>query len=209
MTTVIIVDDHAVLAATIATVLADDPTITVAATVSSQAEARDACWPNAPDVALVGQRLADGPGVEACAALRQYSPSTRTVMLLSFPREQPALAAFAAGATGVVVKEVRPAVLRQAVHAVAAGGVFIDPLVAARIVGLALRTQRRRGPFGLTLAELRVLERLPNGLTNREIGADLGIAESTVKSHVTAILRKLEAPDRAKAAARAMREGIT
>jgi two-component system response regulator DevR len=209
VTRVIVVDEHDVLAATVATVLSDDPTITVAATMRSLCEVRDACWPQAPDVVLVGQRLADSSGVDACAALRRHSPSSRTVALLSFPREQPALAAFAAGAAGVVVKEVRPAVLRQAVHAVAAGGMFIDPLVAGRIVGLALKTQRRRGPFGLTLAELRVLERLPTGLTNREIGVDLGVAESTVKTHVTAILRKLDVADRASAAARARREGLT
>lgn len=209
MTSVIVVDEHAVLAGTIATVLADEPTITVTATVPSFAAARDACWPHAPDVALIGQRLADGSGVDACQALRGHAPSTRAVLLLNFPREQAALSAFAAGAAGVVVKEVRPAILRQAVQAVAAGGVFVDPLVAGRIVGLALRSQRRRGPFGLTLAELRVLERLPSGLTNREIGDDLGIAESTVKSHVTAILRKLDASDRAQAAARARREGLT
>lgn len=209
MTSVVVVDEHAVLASTVATVLADDPTITIVGALGSLAAVRDACWPHAPDVALVGQRLSDVSGVDACAILREHAPSTRTVMLLNFPREQPALAAFAAGAAGVVVKEVRPAVLRQAVHAVATGGVFVDPLVAARIVGLALRSQRRRGPYGLTLAELRVLERLPNGLTNREIGADLGIAESTVKSHVTAILRKLEVGDRAQAAARAVREGLT
>jgi DNA-binding NarL/FixJ family response regulator len=209
MTTVLVAGGRGHPAGAVAAMLRDDESLTVCACVASLAETRDACWPDAPDVALLAPRLADGSGADACEALRRDAPATRRVLLLDAPREPAVLSAFEAGAAGVVLAhDVGPELLRQAVHAVAAGGVYLDPRVAGRIVGLALRSRPRRGPFGLTGAELCVLERLPAGMSNREIARDLGVAESTVKTHVSAILRKLEVSDRAQAAARARREGI-
>jgi DNA-binding NarL/FixJ family response regulator len=116
--------------------------------------------------------------------------------------------AFAAGAKGFVMKESQPAVLRDAVRVVSQGETFTDPRVGAKLVALASRNRRAKGPFGLTIQEMRVVEQLPRGLTNREIGSELGIAEDTVKTHLRHALRKLNARDRVEAAAIALREGL-
>ena len=118
------------------------------------------------------------------------------------------LSAFAAGARGFMVKDSDSALIRLAVRSVAQGGTFVDPRVAGKLVALAAKGTPARGPFGLSYQELRVLRFLPLGYSNREIGAELGISQETVKTHVRNTLRKLGVPDRAKAAAVAQREGL-
>lgn len=147
-------------------------------------------------------------GTEACSEILRRRPDTRVVMLTSFASTGALVQAFSAGAKGFVMKESQPAVLRDAVRAVAQGDTFTDPRVGAKLVALASRNRRTKGPFGLTLQEMRVLELLPRGLTNREIGNELGITEDTVKTHLRHALRKLKARDRVEAAAIALREGL-
>jgi DNA-binding NarL/FixJ family response regulator len=118
------------------------------------------------------------------------------------------LRAFAAGAKGFLVKESDPEVLRQALRMVAAGNTFVDPQVAGKLVAVATKGRRARGPYGLTLQEMRVLELLPKGLSNREIGTELSVSVETVKTHVRNAMRKLQVGDRAEAAAIAIREGL-
>jgi two-component system NarL family response regulator len=107
-----------------------------------------------------------------------------------------------------VLKESEPSVLRQAVRQVANGETYADPRIAAKLVAFATKGRRTKGPFDLTLQEMRVLEKLPKGLTNRQIGGELGISEDTVKTHLSNALRKIKAKDRAEAAAFAVREGL-
>jgi len=163
-----------------------------------------------PDVAVV-RLAADDPecGLRACRWLREHHPQIRAVAVIGRRSEGGMVAAFAAGARGVVAAGGDGASLPTAVRTVADGGMYVDPQMAEGLVHLALRGQRETGPFGLSMQELRVLERLPRGLTNREIGVELAISEHTVKSHVRSILRKLAASDRAEAAAIALRHGLT
>lgn len=112
------------------------------------------------------------------------------------------------GAHGLLVEPVSPRLVRQAVLVAVRGGTFVDPRVARDLVDLALTGQRSHGPYGLTVQQLRVLERLPQGLTNREIGDQLGVSDHTVKGHVREILRKLDAADRVEATVIARRRGL-
>jgi DNA-binding NarL/FixJ family response regulator len=147
-------------------------------------------------------------GTEACERLVATLPGTRVVVLTSFPNEGVMMNAFSAGARGFVLKESESIVLRQAVRTVADGGTYADPRVAAKLVALATKGKRAKGPFDLTLQEMRILEQLPRGLTNQEIGEELGISQHTVKTHLRHAMQKLKAKDRAEAAAIALREGL-
>lgn len=161
-----------------------------------------------PDVVLLDIRLPGMSGTEACTELLKRHPGARVIVLTSFASTGSLVQSFSAGAKGFVLKESQPAVLRDAVRTVARGDTFTDPRVGAKLVALASRNRRAKGPFGLTIQEMRVIELLPRGLTNREIGGELGISEDTVKTHVRHALRKLNARDRVEAAAIALREGL-
>jgi DNA-binding NarL/FixJ family response regulator len=130
------------------------------------------------------------------------------LMLTSFDHEQAMLRAFGAGANGFAVKQSAPETLRLAVRVVAGGGTFIDPLVAHRLVNMVIRRRQANGPHDLTPTEMEVLSYLPKGLTNRQIGNELGVAVETVKTHVGHVLRKLGASHRSEAATIALREGL-
>lgn len=161
-----------------------------------------------PDIVLLDVRLPGMSGTEACGEILQRDSRARVIMLTSFASTGALLQAFSAGAKGFVMKESEPAVLRDAVRTVASGESFTDPKVGAKLAALASRNRRTKGPFGLTLQEMRVVELLPRGLTNRMIGEELGITEDTVKTHLRHALRKLKARDRVEAAAIALREGL-
>lgn len=161
-----------------------------------------------PRVVVAGVGLPDMAGDELAARLREQHRGVHTVLLASCYDEQQMVAAFVAGARGYAAEASPPAVLRYAVRAVAAGGSFTDPAVTRKLIGMAIKGQRGRGPFGLTPREMEVLRQLPKGLSNRQIGDALGIAEPTVKTHVSSILDKLDADDRVKASDIARRRGL-
>ena len=208
MTTVFITDDHPVVRQGIADVLADEPDFSVVGEAASGEQLlRDAARLQ-PDVAVVDVQLPGIDGYEACEQLRRRHPRIRVVILTTHTSERALLAAFTAGARGFAVKSSTPDVIRQAVRSVAAGGTFIDPNVAHRLVALATKGRMAKGPHDLTLAEMRVLEMLPSGGRNRDIAEALCVSEQTVKTHVSHVLAKLGARDRAHAAAIALREGL-
>lgn len=189
-------------------ILGDEPDLVVCGEAGTATEALAAAARLRPDVVVLDVRLPGATGVEVCQDLATRVPSARVVMLTSFPNDGVMMNAFAAGARGFVLKESEPAVIRQAVRTVADGSTFADPKVAGKLVALATRGRRAKGPFDLTLQEMRVLELLPRGLTNHEIGDRLGIGENTVKTHLRNVMRKLGARDRVEAAAIALREGL-
>jgi DNA-binding NarL/FixJ family response regulator len=208
MTTVYITDDHPLVRQGIAEVLADEPDFTIVGeSANGEQLVRDANRVQ-PNVAVVDVQLPGIDGYEVCDKLRRRHPRIRVVILTTHAHERALLAAFTAGARGFAVKSSAPEVLRQAVRTVAAGGTFIDPNVAHKLVALATKGRKAKGPHDLTLAEMRVLELLPHGARNREIAEELCVSEQTVKTHVSHVLAKLGARDRAQAAAIAMREGL-
>ena len=203
-----IVDDHPIVREGLAAVLSAEPDFTVVGQAESAERALAEVDRLRPDVVLLDIRLPGMSGTEACEELSRRHPNTRVIVLTSFASTGSLVQSFSAGAKGFVLKESQPAVLREAVRVVGNGGTFTDPRVGAKLAAMASRNRRAKGPFGLTIQEMRVIELLPRGLTNREIGGELGISEDTVKTHVRHALRKLNARDRVEAAAIALREGL-
>lgn len=207
MTRIVVTDDHPVVRQGIADVLSDEPDFVVVAATSSAEELLREAARTEFDVAVVDVQLPGIDGLEACVQLRRRLPRVRVLILTSDATDRTILAAFTSGARGFAVKSSEPYVIRQGVRAIAAGGVFIDPSIAHKVVALATRG-RSKGPFGLTPAEMRVLEMLPLGARNRDIAEELSVSEQTVKTHVRNVLAKLGANDRTHAAAIAVKEGL-
>ena len=208
MTRVLLVDDHPVVREGLATILRADPEIEVVAEAESVEEAEPIVLSVKPDVAVLDYRLPGMSGVDGCAHLLAKSSRLRVIVLTSFPNESVMLKAFSAGACGFVAKDSPPHVLRTAVRSVACGGTFIDPSLAGKLVGSAIRGRRAVGRFGLTRTELRVLELLADAQPNQAIARELDISVPTVKSHVQHVLKKLGAADRYDAAAIGRREEL-
>jgi DNA-binding NarL/FixJ family response regulator len=208
MVSVLVVDDHPVVREGVSAILRSEPGVDVVGQCHSGEQALRQAIALHPDVVVLDLRLPGASGLEVCAALAQREPKTKVVMLTSFPNEGVIQRAFTAGAKAFVVKESDPGELRKAVTTVMAGETFVDPRTAKKLIALATKGRRAKGPFGLTLQEMRVLERVPKGLTNREIGEELGVSEETIKTHLAHAMRKLRVHDRAAAAAIAIREGL-
>lgn len=208
MIRVLLLDDHPVVREGLETILSADEGIEVATSVSTAGEAESAVKRREPDVMVADVQLADGDGIELCELLRAQHPRVRTVILTRFTKEEVMERAFAAGARAFVVKECRPEVLRFGVHAVADGGVFIDPGLAGKVTARLIKGRRSRGPSGLTQRQMRVLELLAKGMTNRQIGGELDLGDETVKTHVSMIFDKLGVGDRTEAARFARQEGL-
>jgi DNA-binding NarL/FixJ family response regulator len=208
MIRILVVDDHPVVREGLIAILDDGNGFRVCGQAGSGPEALAEARRLRPDVVVLDVRLPGATGVEVCSELSESVPAARVVMLTSFPNDGVMMSAFAAGARGFVLKESEPAVIRDAVRSVAGGATYADPKVAGKLVALATRGRRAKGPYDLTLQEMRVLELLPRGLTNHEIGDHLGIGENTVKTHLRNLMRKLGARDRVEAAAIALREGL-
>lgn len=208
MIRILLVDDHPVVREGLAVILADEPDFNVVGQAGTGEQAVELFDRLQPDLVLIDARLPGMSGIEACSELTRRFPGVRVVIITSFPSEATMVDGFAAGARGLVVKESDAARVRESVRVVASGQTFVDPRVAAKIVALATKGRRVSGPFGLTLQEMRVVELLPRGLTNRAIGRELGISEETVKVHIRSAKRKLGAKHRTEAAAIAQREGL-
>ena len=177
-------------------------------TVVGAVEGADACAGLAPDVVVVAHRLPGTSAVEVCERLHCPDRRPAVVVVAVAPRAVLLRRVIQAGALGFVVADSPPDVLREAVRTVSTGRPFFDPAVGRLVVELVARTPVDRRPYGLTRAQLDVVALLPKGLRNREIAAELGITENTVKTHLRHALRKLGVRDRAQAAALVVREGL-
>lgn len=160
-----------------------------------------------PDVALLDVQLPDGSGIDVCRAIRAQDPTIHVLMVTSFDDEQAVLAATLAGASGLVLKQLTGPGLVDSIRQVAAGHKLADPDTAQQ-VKQKLRGGHQEDPLlaSLTGQERRILDLIVDGMTNRQIGDDLHIAEKTVKNHVTAILVKLGLQNRTQAAVMAIRD---
>ena len=160
-----------------------------------------------PDVAVLDVRLPDGDGVEVCREIRSRQPEVRCLMLTSFADDEALFDAIMAGAAGYVLKQVRGADLVDSIRRVAAGQSLLDPSVTARVLERLRQgpEQDDTGGAHLTDQERRILDLLAEGLTNRQIGERLYLAEKTVKNYVSNILMKLGMHRRTEAAVYAAR----
>jgi two-component system, NarL family, response regulator DevR len=197
---VFLVDDHEVVRRGVAEVLEEDPVISIVGEAGSVAEALARVPAVRPDVTVVDMRLPDGDGAEVCRKLRERVPGLRCLVLTSFPDEEAVAAAVAAGASGYVLKQVRGSALVTAVRTVADGGTLFDRDVGAAASARRRPAERDRRLAVLTEQERTVLRLIGEGLTNRQIGVRMGLAEKTVKNYTSHLLAKLGLERRTQAA---------
>ena len=196
---VFLVDDHEVVRRGVAEVLEDDPDLTVAGEAGSVAEALARVPAVRPDVVLIDMRLPDGDGAALCRELRDRVPGLRCIVLTSYSEQDALEAAIRSGASGFLLKQVRGPALVSAVRTVAAGGTPFDDVGPAmsRARPAAAGTERLDL---LTDQERTVLRLIGEGLTNRQIGQRMGLAEKTVKNYTSHLLAKLGLERRTQAA---------
>jgi DNA-binding NarL/FixJ family response regulator len=203
---VFLVDDHDIVRKGVRALLESAGDIEIVGEASTVADARRLVPDMHPRVVIMDTDLPDGSGIDLCRDLRALSPQTRTMVLTSNGQEESIAAAMNAGAVGYLLKQVQGTSLLSAVRTVASGHSLIDPTLARRMINWM--EQADEGPdelSGLTEQQLRILSLLAEGLTNREIGVRLYLAEKTVKNHVTRILAKLGVQRRTQAALLASR----
>jgi DNA-binding NarL/FixJ family response regulator len=191
---VFLVDDHEVVRRGVTELLEDDPELVVVGEAGTAAEALARGPAVRPDVAIIDTRLPDGDGADVVRALRRRVPGCCCLVLSSYADDATVAAAFAAGAAGYLVKQVRGADLVSAVHTVAAGGTLTGT------PGRPTRDGGDRRLAGLTEQERTVLALIGEGLTNRQIGNRMGLAEKTVKNYTSHLLAKLGLERRTQAA---------
>jgi DNA-binding NarL/FixJ family response regulator len=204
---VLIVDDHAVVREGLRTFLDLQDGIEVVGEAGDGEQAVREAERLRPDVVLVDLVMPKLDGVQTMRALRERVPLARAVVLTSYLDDERLLPAIRAGAAGYLLKSVQPQELARAVRTAAAGEALIDPAVAARLVE-ALDGGREDRAEQLTPREREVLALLARGFANKRIAAELGIAEKTVKTHVSHVLAKLGVSDRTQAALYASRLGL-
>jgi len=198
---VYLLDDHEVVRQGLRALLQSVEDIEVVGESGSAAEAARRIPALRPHVAVLDGRLPDGSGIEVCRAIRSVDPSINALILTSFDDDEALFAAIMAGASGYVLKQVRGSDLINAIRHVAAGKSLIDPEVTATLL-----ERVRNGPAtapelaSLTDQELKLLNYIAEGLTNRQIGERMFLAEKTVKNYVSNILRKLGLERRIQAA---------
>jgi DNA-binding NarL/FixJ family response regulator len=203
---VFLLDDHEIVRRGVRDLLAAEPDITVVGEASTAASALARIPVLRPDVAVLDIRLPDGDGVTVCREIRSRMPQVGCLMLTSFTDDEALFDAIMAGAAGYVLKQIRGTDLVGAVRTIAAGQSLLDPEAASRVMRRMRDQAARADPLaGLTSQERRILELIGEGLTNRQIGDRLFLAEKTVKNYVSALFAKLGMQRRTQAAAYAAR----
>ena len=205
---VFLLDDHEIVRRGIAQLLETEPDITVVGEASSVAQALARIPAARPDVAILDVRLPDGEGVSVCRDVRStMDPPPACLMLTSFSDDEALFGAIMAGASGYLLKQVAGVDLIGAVRAVAAGGSLLDPKATALVLDRLRHGREPEDPRYASLSpqERRILELIADGLTNRQIGQELYLAEKTVKNYVSSLLHKLGFARRTEAAVYATR----
>lgn len=201
MIRVFLVDDHELARRGIAGLLEAESDIEVIGEAGTVAQARSRILATRPDVAVLDVRLPDGSGIDVCRDIRSADPNIQCLMLTAYDDDEAIYAAVIAGAAGYVLKDIRGARLVDSVRRVAEGKNLLDPALTARVV------ERMRGGAGgdprlvsLSGRERQIMALIADGLTNREIGLRLSLAEKTVKNYVSGLLSKLGLQRRTQAA---------
>jgi two-component system response regulator DevR len=198
---VFLLDDHEVVRRGLRDLLESDGDIEIVGESGTAAEATARIPALRPDVAVLDARLPDGSGIDVCRDVRSVDPSIKALILTSYDDDEALFAAILAGAAGYLLKQVGGNDLVDAVRRVAGGQSLIDPTLTARVL-----ERLRNGPAeheelaSLTEQERKILALIAEGLTNRQIGERLFLAEKTVKNYVSSILSKLGLERRTQAA---------
>ena len=208
---VLVADDQSMVRAGFRMLLSQEKDIEVVAEAGNGLEAVDKAARFEPSVVLMDIRMPELDGLEATRRILAADPAARILILTTFDLDEYVYEALSAGASGFVLKDDPPEQLIAAVRTVAAGDALLSPAVTKRVISRFTRTPSPVPPAGLdglTERELDVFRLIARGLSNAEIGAQLFISETTVKSHVTHILQKLDIRDRVQAVVLAYRSGL-
>ena len=203
---VLLVDDHTVVRQGLRMVLSLEPDLEVVGEAADGREAVEQAASLGPQVVLMDLLMPVMTGVEATREIKGRHPDIEVVALTSVLEDRLVIDAVEAGAAGYLLKETGPETLFEAIRAASRGEVRLDPKAQKRLIS-EVRTPEMRE--SLTARETDTLRLLAKGLTNRDIAGELGIAEVTVKTHVSSILSKLNLQSRTQAALFALKEGLT
>ena len=208
MAKVFLVDDHEIVRRGVRELIEATDDLSVVGEAGSAEEALMLIPQQMPDVVVLDVRLPDGSGIDVCRDLHSLHPEIRFLILTAFEEDSALLSAILAGANGFLLKQIRSDVLSEAIRAIAGGRSIIDladiEAAKSRLRGLASRTDER--VKYLTPQELRILEYLAEGLTNRQIADEMFLAEKTVKNYVSSLLSKMGLSRRTEAAVFAVRQ---
>ena len=199
---VFLLDDHEIVRRGVKELLETEPDITVVGEAGTAASALARIPAVRPDVAVLDVRLPDGDGVTVCREIRSKMPEVACLMLTSFGDDEALFDAIMAGAAGYVLKQIRGTDLVGAVRTIASGESMLDPEAASKVMARMREQASHADPLaGLTPQERKILELIGEGLTNRQIGERMFLAEKTVKNYVSALFAKLGMQRRTQAAA--------
>ncbi|MCU4182865.1 response regulator transcription factor [Acidiferrimicrobium sp. IK] len=206
---IFLLDDHELVRRGIRDLLWGEDDLAVVGEASTAEEALERIPATRPDVAVLDVRLGEGDstgGIEACREIRSAHPEVACVMLTSFADDEALFASIMAGAAGYILKQVHGNELVTAIRRVAEGESLLDPAVTARVLERLRHPQPDADPLaGLSAQERRILALISDGKTNRQIAAEMYLAEKTVKNYVSRLLSKLGMERRSEAAAFAAR----
>lgn len=211
---VLLVDDQALFREGLRTLLSVQPGLQVVGEAANGEAALDRVKALNPHVVLMDLRMPVLGGVEATRRIRETSPDCHVIVLTTFDDDEEVFEALRAGAVGYLLKDVPSEKLTEAISAAARGESFLQPSIAAKVVAEFSRLSRGRlakqGVLVEPLSEREgeVLRHLARGMSNKEIGTALGLAEGTVKNHMSNILGKLGVLDRTQAALKARELGL-
>ncbi|MGB7450158.1 MAG: response regulator transcription factor [Ornithinimicrobium sp.] len=198
---VYLLDDHELVRRGLRDLLSAEPDIQIVGESGSAREARAQITALRPDVAVLDARLPDGSGIEVCRDVRAADPAIQGLILTSYDDERALLAAVVAGAAGFVLKQISGSGLVEGIRVVASGRSQLDPASVARVVGRMRQSDPAMRQLELlSPQERRVLTLITEGLTNRQIGERLHLAEKTIKNYVSSVLSKLGLERRTQAA---------
>jgi DNA-binding NarL/FixJ family response regulator len=203
---VFLLDDHEIVRRGLRELLDGEDDLEVVGEASTVEQALMRVPPTRPDVAILDVRLPDGNGVEACREIRSGHPEIQCLMLTSFSDDEALFDSIMAGAAGYLLKQIRGPDLVDSVRRVAAGQSLLDPTVTAKVLDRLRRPPKEDEQLArLTEQERKILDLLAEGLTNRQIGEQLYLAEKTIKNYVSNLLMKLGMHRRTEAAVYAAR----
>lgn len=194
-------------------ILEDEEDIRVVGEAGDGSGAIDLAIEKDPDVVVMDLRMPDLDGIEATRMIRKRMPSVAILVVTTFDLDDYVLAALKAGAEGFLLKDSAPETLVGAVRTVAAGEALLAPSVTRRLIGHYVSQaspdpELTRGISELTERELEVTRLVARGMTNSEIASELHLGEGTVKTHVTAVLSKLDLTNRAQIVVAAYESGL-
>lgn len=208
MTTVLIADDHPLVRNAVSNLLRPDRAFEVVGQVGSFPELWTALEVETPDLVLLDVKMPGGDGVEAVSRLRRDCPDTAVLILSGFPEEEFVVRLIHAGAAGYVEKQSSPDVLREAIHRVAAGGVYVGPAGAAALARAVGPTGSAKDHELLSDRELQVLRLIGEGLAVGDIARELHLSPKTISTYRSRLMEKMGLESTAEIIRYAVRNGL-